>query len=53
MQAWRLHRYALAAWIVFEKAVAQGEVREIFRRIKDYYRRYWVRPVAFGEEPNQ
>jgi hypothetical protein len=52
MHAWRLHRYALAAWIVFEKAVAQGEIREIFRRIRNYYRRNWVRPVAFGEEPN-
>jgi len=52
MQAWGLHRYALAAWIVFEKAVAQGEVREIFQRIRVYYRRYWVRPVAFGEETN-
>src|SRR3954451_14514438 len=46
MQAWRLHRYALAAWIVFEKAVTQGEAGEIFRRIRDYYRRYWARPVA-------
>ena len=52
MQAWRLHRYALAAWIVFEKAVASGEVREIFHRIRDYYRRYWTRPVAFGEGTN-
>ncbi|MEA2602150.1 MAG: Soluble attachment protein [Acidobacteriota bacterium] len=51
MQAWRLHRYALAAWIVFEKAVAQGQASEIFRRIRGYYRRYWSRPVAFGEEP--
>lgn len=52
MQAWRLHRYALAAWIVFEKAVAQGEDAEIFRRIRDYYRRYWTRPVAFAAEAN-
>ncbi len=52
MQAWRLHRYALAAWIVFEKAVAQGEAGEIFRRVRDYYRRYWSRPVAFGAEVN-
>ncbi len=52
LQTWRLHRYALAAWLVFEKAVAQGEVREIFRRIRDYYRRYWTRPIAFGEEIN-
>jgi ATP/maltotriose-dependent transcriptional regulator MalT len=50
LQAWRLHRYALAAWIVFEKAVAQGGAREIFRRIRGYYRRYWIRPVAFEDE---
>ncbi len=49
LQTWRLHRYALAAWIVFERAVAQGEVHGIFRRIRDYYRRYWVRPAAFME----
>lgn len=52
MKAWRLHRYALAAWIVFEQVVAQGHASDIFRRIRDYYRRYWVRPVAFGEETN-
>jgi tetratricopeptide (TPR) repeat protein len=52
MQAWRLHRYALAAWIVFEKAVSQEHASEIFRRIRAYYRRYWIRPVAFGEETN-
>lgn len=50
MQAWRLHRYAMTAWIVFEKAVAKGQRGEMFRRIRDYYRRYWIRPVAFGEE---
>jgi ATP/maltotriose-dependent transcriptional regulator MalT len=50
MQAWRLHRYAMAAWIVFEKAVAKGQEGQMFRRIRDYYRRYWIRPVAFGEE---
>jgi tetratricopeptide (TPR) repeat protein len=52
MQAWRLHRYALAAWVVFEKVVAQGEIGEIFRRIKNYYRRYWTRPVAFEAKTN-
>jgi ATP/maltotriose-dependent transcriptional regulator MalT len=49
MKAWRLHRYALAAWVVFEQAVAQGQASDIFRRIRDYYRRYWIRPVAFGK----
>jgi tetratricopeptide (TPR) repeat protein len=52
MKAWRLHRYALATWVVFEQAVAQGQASDIFRRIRDYYRRYWIRPVAFGEETN-
>jgi tetratricopeptide (TPR) repeat protein len=50
MKAWRLHRYALAAWIVFQQALAQGQVEGIFGRIREYYLRYWVRPVAFGEE---
>jgi hypothetical protein len=36
----------MGTWIVFEKLVAKGQEGEILRRIRDYYRRYWIRPVA-------
>jgi hypothetical protein len=47
MEAWGLHKYALAAWLVFRDALAQHNMDTIFSRIREYYRRYWVRPVAF------
>lgn len=47
LQAWGLHRYALAAWIVFQEALAHGRAEGIFQRIREYYRRSWVRPVKF------
>jgi len=45
MQAWGLHRYALAAWTVFQKALVQGQVERVFGKIREYYRRHWVKPV--------
>jgi len=49
---WLHAGHGRATWVVFEKAIAQGQASDIFRRIRDYYRRYWVRPIAFGEETN-
>lgn len=51
MQRWGLHRDALAAWLVFQDALAQGSALEtLFERIGGYYRRYWHRPgtLAMG-----
>lgn len=47
LRAWGLHQYALAAWIVFQTALEQGQLAGIFRKIREYYRRYWSRPVSF------
>jgi tetratricopeptide (TPR) repeat protein len=45
MQRWGLHRDALAAWLVFQDALAQGSaLSSLFERIGGYYRRYWFRP---------
>lgn len=44
LQAWGLHRYALAAWVVFLNALEQGRLEGIFGRVREYYRRCWVRP---------
>ncbi len=46
--SWGLHRDALAAWLVFQDALDQGQIEGIFERIRGYYRRHWVKPVAFG-----
>lgn len=45
MQRWGLHRDALAAWLVFQDALAHGSaLGNLFERIGGYYRRYWFRP---------
>ena len=46
--SWGLHRDALAAWLVLQDALDQGRIEGIFERIREYYRRPWVKPVAFG-----
>jgi hypothetical protein len=49
MKSWRLHNDALAAWIVFQEALAEGAVqRELFAKIESCYRRHWVRPARFS-----
>ena len=49
MKGWRLHNDALAAWIVFQDALAQGAAEgKVFEKIEAYYRRHWVRPARFS-----
>jgi tetratricopeptide (TPR) repeat protein len=49
MKSWRLHNDALAAWIVFQDALAQGAAEgKVFDKIEAYYRRHWVRPARFS-----
>jgi hypothetical protein len=50
MAAWGLHRYALAAWLLFQEAITQREAETVFRRIREYYRRHWVKPGSFELE---
>lgn len=46
LKGWGVHRYALAAWLFFQRTLAQGQVGEaVFRRIREYYVRHWVRPA--------
>jgi tetratricopeptide (TPR) repeat protein len=47
MAAWGLHRYALSAWILFEDAVREERAGSIYRRLREYYLRHWVKPEAF------
>jgi tetratricopeptide (TPR) repeat protein len=47
MKTWGLHRYALAAWIVFQEALAQGRVEGMFGRVREYFLRCWVRAAVF------
>ncbi|HET9210696.1 MAG TPA: hypothetical protein VFR03_09870, partial [Thermoanaerobaculia bacterium] len=49
MKSWRLHNDALAAWIVFQDALALGAAEgKVFEKIEAYYRRHWVRPARFS-----
>lgn len=47
-EAWGLHRYALAAWLFFQHALAEHQVEGVFRRIRVYYRRHWANPPELG-----
>lgn len=49
MKSWRLHNDAVAAWIVFQEALAEGAAQgDLFAKIEAYYRRHWVRPARFS-----
>jgi len=44
----RLHKDALAAWLVFQDALSQERgVAAIFERVGEYYRRHWFLPARF------
>jgi hypothetical protein len=48
--SWNLHRNALTAWLMFQKALEQRRdaqmVSSLFAQIRLYYRRYWNVPTA-------
>jgi tetratricopeptide (TPR) repeat protein len=44
--SWGLPKDTLAAWLVFQRALAQGSVvGDLFERVAGYYRRHWFRPA--------
>lgn len=47
LKSWGLHRYALAAWLFFQRTLAQEREGDVFRRVREYYQRCWMRPVRF------
>lgn len=51
LKSWGLHKDALSAWLVFQKALAHGHAEHIFHSVREYYYRHWIRPGRF--EPNQ
>lgn len=46
LKGWGLHKDALAAWIVFQQALSRQQLG-LFRRVREYYLRHWVRPGPF------
>lgn len=48
LESWGLHRYALAAWLFFQQALAEHQVGDVFRKVRAYYRRHWARPAELG-----
>jgi tetratricopeptide (TPR) repeat protein len=46
LTSWRIHTDALAAWIVFQQALARQQVEGVvFDRVRQYFRRHWIRPA--------
>jgi tetratricopeptide (TPR) repeat protein len=53
MANWGLHKDALAAWLVFQGALARGTaVADVFERAGEYYRRHWFTPAVFDPDPS-
>jgi tetratricopeptide (TPR) repeat protein len=50
MANWKLHRHALAAWLVFQQAIEEQQLEGLFTRIRLYYRRTWHKPAEFVRE---
>lgn len=48
LESWGLHRYALAAWLFFQQALAEHQVGDVFRKVRAYYRRHWAQPAELG-----
>ncbi|HVT58334.1 MAG TPA: tetratricopeptide repeat protein [Thermoanaerobaculia bacterium] len=49
MASWKLHRHALAAWLVLQEALELRQIDGVFDRLQLYYRRYWNKAVEFGD----
>lgn len=50
LESWGLHTDALAAWLLFQRALGRRDCGTLFTRIREYYQRHWVRPGAFQLE---
>jgi hypothetical protein len=51
MRSWGLHNDALAAWLVFQDALAYGKsLGDLFERLGEYYRRHWFTPSRFDPD---
>jgi tetratricopeptide (TPR) repeat protein len=51
LSSWKLHRNALAAWLMFQKALEErrdsaAAVGTLFSQLRLYYQRYWHVPAA-------
>jgi tetratricopeptide (TPR) repeat protein len=46
MKNWGLHSDALAAWLVFRDSLKQRQLDSVFPRMREYFRRHWVKPAA-------
>jgi hypothetical protein len=44
LKDWGLHRYALAAWLFFQRGLSGEQAEEAFRQVREYDLRCWVRP---------
>jgi tetratricopeptide (TPR) repeat protein len=46
LKSWGLHSDALAAWLVFRDALTHRRLDSVFSRMREYFRRHWVKPAA-------
>jgi tetratricopeptide (TPR) repeat protein len=47
LKTWGLHSDALAAWLVFRDSLAHHQLGSVFPRMREYFRRHWVKPAVF------
>jgi hypothetical protein len=48
LKDWSLHRYALATWLFFQRALGQEQAGKLrFREVREYFYRHWSRPGQF------
>jgi tetratricopeptide (TPR) repeat protein len=47
LKSWGLSSYILAAWLVFRDSLAQQQLGSLFPRMREYFRRHWVKPATF------
>jgi tetratricopeptide (TPR) repeat protein len=48
MEAWGVHRYALAAWLMLQQAVEAGQADALFAKIRLHFRRRWHNPAELS-----
>lgn len=46
MLRWGLHRHALAAWLLFQRALIQQRAGTVFGQLREYYVRNWAGSAA-------
>ncbi len=50
MDGWKVHHYALSAWLVLQKALEFHEAEDVLLRVRRHFLRHWHQPEELVEE---